>query len=109
MRVWKLILVGWLLAALPALAASPELCIDKSASSTDSAATFSFSGCPVVFNRSDKTAYVTFYGDVATTSSSPVVAGGTFGVCVIKTKVVHVVMSGSDTGTVRVCNYGGTP
>lgn len=106
----KQLLLALLLIASPALAASPEQCIDKSASSTDSNATFTFLGCPLVFNRSaDKTAYVTFYGDAATTSSTPVGPGAVVGVCVKQTKVVHVIMAGSDTGTVRVCNYGGTP
>lgn len=105
----RLLILALLVMAAPALAASPELCIDKSASSTDSAATFTFAGCPLVFGDATKKAYVTFYGDAATTSSTPVAAGAVVGVCVRQTKVVHVIMAGSDTGTVRVCNYGGNP
>lgn len=112
----RVVLLALLAFATPVFAASPELCQDVSASSTDQAATFTFPGCPLVFNLSTKQAYVTFYGDAATTSSTPVAAsgtagtpGGVVGVCVRQTKVVHVRMAGSDTGTVRVCNYGGNP
>ena len=106
--IWVLLFV-----AVAAYAASPESCVDKSVSSTDSTATFGFKGCPLVFNMSDKLAYASFYGDAATTSSTPVPARssatqpGVVGVCVIPTSVVHVIMNGADTGTVRVCNYGG--
>jgi hypothetical protein len=107
--MFKRLLLALLLFGGPAFAASPELCQDIAANSTDKVASFSFAGCPLVFGDASKKAYTTFYGDAATTSSTPVAAGAVVGVCVKQTKVVHVIMSGSDTGTVRVCNYGGTP
>lgn len=111
----RFLLLLLLLVAVPVFAAPPEGCTDISASSTDHAATFTFNGCPLVFNLSTKQAYVSFYGTAATSSMTPVapssisgVVGGAAGICVVQTKVVHVIMAGSDTGTVRVCNYGGT-
>lgn len=109
----KWILFFLMIFAVPVFAAPPESCIDIPATSTDQSASFSFKGCPIVFNFSTKIAYASFYGMPATITSTPVPAAsdptipGAVGICVVPTTVVHVIMAGSDTGNLRICNYGG--